>query len=114
MLQRADDDAMYQGHAARRWKSYALDTTPLEDVRESTAPLYVAYGGREPNLHAGDLFVLEALRQQPTRALRYVVVADGDHGFDSSNGRGHFAQVFDDFLAWALNPQRATGVEVLK
>jgi pimeloyl-ACP methyl ester carboxylesterase len=114
MLQHADDDFMYEGHAARRWKSYALDATPLDNVRDSKAPLYVAYGGRERNLHAGDLFVLEALRQQPTRALRYVVVEDGDHGFSSSDGRAHFAEVFDDFLAWALNPQRATSVEVLR
>lgn len=114
MLQGAADDFMYKGYAARRWKSYALDTTPLEGVRESTTPLYVAYGEREPNLRAGDLFVLEALRQQPTRPLRYVVVEDGDHVFGSSNGTGHFAQVFDDFLAWALNPRRATGVEVLR
>jgi pimeloyl-ACP methyl ester carboxylesterase len=114
MLQRADDDVMYEGHAARRWKSYALDTTPLENVRDSTTPLYVAYGGRESNLHAGDLFVLEALRQQPARALRYVVVDDGDHGFDDSKGRGHLAQVFDGFLRWATDPHRSTGVEVLK
>ena len=72
-----------------------MDATPLDNVRDSTAPLYVAYGGREPNLHAGDLFVLEALRQQPTRPLRYVVVEDGDHGFSTSNGRAHFAEVFD-------------------
>lgn len=114
MLQHAADDFMYEGHAARRWKSYALDTTPLEDVRESVVPLYVAHGEREQNLHAADLFVLEALRQQPTRPLRYVVIKDGDHGFDGSDDRGHFAQVFDDFLNWALNPKRATGVEVLR
>jgi pimeloyl-ACP methyl ester carboxylesterase len=114
MLQRADDGFMYEGHAARRWKSYALDTTPMEDVRDSVVPLYVAHGEREPNIHAADLFVLEALRQQPTRPLRYVVVEDGDHGFASSNGRNHFEQVFDDFLAWAINPRRATGVEDLR
>ena len=114
MLQRADDEFMYEGHAARRWKSYALDTTPLEEVRDSVVPLYVAHGEREANVHAADLFVLEALRQQPTRPLRYVVVQDGDHGFASSDGRNHFRQVFDDFLAWAMNPLRVTGVDVLR
>lgn len=95
----APDDQMWEGHAARRWKSYAIDSSPLDDVRDSATPLYVAHGGREPNLRSADVFVLEALRQQPHRPLLYVVVADGDHGFTSRDGRDHFLQVFDDFTA---------------
>lgn len=114
MLQRADDDQMYEGHAARRWKSYTLDTTPLDDIRDSTLPLYIAHGGRERSILGADVFALEALRQQPGRPLRYVVVQDGDHAFASSDGHGHMAQVLDDFLGWALDPQRPTGPAVLK
>jgi pimeloyl-ACP methyl ester carboxylesterase len=114
MLQQADGATMYQGHAARRWKTYALDTTALDDVRNSVTPLYVAQGERDHNTHAADLFVLEALRLQPARPLRYVVVHDGDHGFETSDHRDYFSQVFKDFLSWGLNPQRATGVEILK
>jgi hypothetical protein len=45
----APEDQMWEGHAARRWKSYAIDSSPLEDVSDSSTPLYVAHGGREPN-----------------------------------------------------------------
>jgi hypothetical protein len=114
MLQRAEPDYMYRGHPARRWKSFALATTPLDDVRDSRVPLYVAHGGREANIHAADLFVLEALRQQPERALRYVVLDEADHGFEVPNRSGGLATVFDDFLTWAADPERATGVAVLK
>jgi len=114
MLQGADDDFMYLGHPARRWKSFALATTPLEDVRDSMVPLYVAHRGREPNIHAADLFVLEALRQQPDRALRYVVLHDGDHGFGRPGRPGGMARVLDDFLSWAVGPERATGVAILE
>jgi hypothetical protein len=113
-VRQADDDAMFEDHAARRWKSYALDTTPLEDVRQSVVPLYVAHGEREANIHAADLFVLEALRQQPSRPLRYVVVGNGNHAFVDATGRDHFAQVFDDFASWALGAGHLTGFTVIK
>lgn len=110
----APEDQMWEGHAARRWKSYAIDSSPLDDVRDSPTPIYVAHGGREPNLRSADVFVLEALRQQPRRPLRYVVVADGDHGFTTRDGRDHFLQVFDDFTSWATTPHPPTAVGVLK
>jgi hypothetical protein len=82
-------------------------------LRPSIVPLYVAHGEREANIHAADLFVLEALRQQPARPLRYAVVRNGNHAFVGSEGRDRFAQVFDDFVACALDSQHATGVALL-
>lgn len=114
MLQRSDDNEMYEGHAVRRWKSYTLDSTPLEDIRESTLPLFIAYGGREKNILGADAFSLEALRQQPERPLRYVIVHDGDHGFSTPDGRAHMDRVLDDFITWALDSQRPTGPAILK
>ena len=114
LLQHASDDFMYEGHAERRWKSYTLDTTPLEDVHESVAPLYVAHGGREPDILNSDLFVLEALRQQPTRPLRYVIVEGANHGWEGRDGRSHVSQILDDFLRWAQSSEHTTGVEVLQ
>jgi hypothetical protein len=43
-LQSAEDDSMYQGLPARRWKTFWLDSTPIDDVRDSTVPLFVAQG----------------------------------------------------------------------
>jgi pimeloyl-ACP methyl ester carboxylesterase len=112
-LEAANDDASYEGHPARRWKSYALDSTPLEDVRDSVVPLFVAHGGRERNRLAADLFVLEALRQQPHRSIRYVIVDDGDHGFETTTKGDRLPDVFDDFLGWALNRSRTTELVVM-
>ena len=113
MLQGAADDTLYSGEPARRWKSYALDSTPLEDVRGSVIPLYVAHGGQEGNLLAADLFVLEALRQQPRRPLRYVVVDGGDHAFEVA-GQSKILDLFDDFVSWAGSPNPPTDARLLK
>jgi len=113
ILQQADDDFMYAGLPARRWKTFALESTPLDDVRESAVPLFVAQGTRDGTILASDLFVLEAIRQQPRRPLRYAVVEGGDHGFDTADGRSHVGELFNDFLNWALDPSRATGTTVV-
>jgi pimeloyl-ACP methyl ester carboxylesterase len=70
MLQSAAPAVEWRGLPPRRWKSYALETTPLEDVQHSPVPLYVAHGGREGNILAADLLVLEAIPQQPGPAIR--------------------------------------------
>jgi pimeloyl-ACP methyl ester carboxylesterase len=113
MLQGADDGLMYEGLPARRWKTFWLESTPLDDVRESMVPLFVAHGTRDGTILAPDLFVMEALRQQPTRALRYVVLENGDHAFETAPGQSRIPEIFKDFLDWALNSDRATGTAVL-
>ena len=113
MLQSADDDFLYQGLPARRWKTFWLDGTPIDDVRDSVVPLFVAQGTRDGATLAADLFVLEATRQQPTRRLRYVVVEGGDHAFETPNGE-RLGRLFDDFLQWAADSARQTSVHVLK
>jgi pimeloyl-ACP methyl ester carboxylesterase len=113
MLEQASDDTAYLGEPAKRWKSYALDSTPLEDVRASPVPLSVAHGGLENNLLAADLFVLEALRQQPRRPVRYVVVDRGDHAF-TVDGQSRMLKLFDDFVNWADNPGRSTEALLFK
>lgn len=113
-LQRADDASIYDGLPARRWKSFWIESTPLDDVRNSDVPLFVAHGSRDGSLLPSDLFVMESLRQKPDRPVRYVVVQDGDHAFGTSGARSRVKELFDDFLAWALNPQRATGLRVLQ
>jgi pimeloyl-ACP methyl ester carboxylesterase len=116
MLQAADDGLMDQGLPARRWKTFAIESTPLDDVRASTVPLFVAHGTRDGTILAPDLFVIEAIRQQPSRALRYVVLENGDHGFETGSGPGQrrVTEIFNDFLDWALDPQRITGTAVLR
>lgn len=114
MLQAADDDFMYQGLPARRWKTFWLNSTPIEDVKDSKVPLFVAQGSRDDSTLPADLFALEAIRQQPDRPIRYVVVDKGDHAFATPDGQWRIAPLFADFLSWALDPKRETSVDVLK
>jgi pimeloyl-ACP methyl ester carboxylesterase len=112
-LQSSDDDFEYEGWPARRWKTYAIESTPLEDIRSSDVPLFVAQGTEDGSTIAADLFVLEAVRQRRSRPVRYVVVAKGDHGFDTPTGT-RLPALFDDFVRWSLDPAKKTGVEELQ
>jgi surfactin synthase thioesterase subunit len=114
MLQRADDNFMFEGHPARRWKTFWLESTPLDDVRESTVPLFVAQGTRDGTTLPADLFALEAIRQQPHRPIRYVVVPDGGHAFDTPDGKSHLGKLFEDFVHWALDVNRQTSLGIVK
>ena len=114
MLQNAPDDFMYKGLPARRYKTFWLESTPIEDVRDSDVPLFVAQGTRDGTVMASDLFAMEALRQQPKRSLRYVVIDGGDHAFEMPDGTSRVATLFDDFLNWILDSKRPTGTAILK
>jgi pimeloyl-ACP methyl ester carboxylesterase len=111
MIQTTDEGLM--GFPARRSKSFWLESTPLDDVRESIVPLFVAHGTRDGTILAPDLFVIEAARQQPTRSLRYVVLENGDHAFETAPGASRIPEIFNDFLNWALDTDRITGTAVL-
>jgi hypothetical protein len=113
MLMRADDDFMFRGHPARRWKSFWLDSTPLEDIARAPC-LSLSPRAHETEALASDLFALEAVRQQPSRPLRYVVLQDGDHAFETPDRRLHLPGLFGDFLGWALDPSRSTSLAVMK
>jgi len=114
MLQNASDDFMYKGLPARRYKTFWLESTPIEDVRDSDVPLFVAQGTRDGTVMASDLFAMEAIRQQPKRSLRYVVVEGADHAFGMPDGTSRVAPLFDDFLDWVLDSKRTTGTAVLR
>jgi hypothetical protein len=90
---------IYLGLPARRWKTFWLESTPIEDVRDSKVPLFVVQGTRDDSTLSADLLALEAIRQQPNRPLRYVVLDQGDHAFETPDGNSHLAELLDDFVA---------------
>ncbi len=56
VLQQADDDFMFQGLRARRWRTFWVDSTPLDDVRDSSVPPFVAHGTRDGSSRLPQLF----------------------------------------------------------
>ena len=107
----ANPNELWLGHPLRRWTSYALDSTPLEDVRNVDTPLFVAHGTQDRSSHvlAADLFVLEALRQKPERPLLYLRL----HGYSHAYRRGDDDLrdfVITAFLRWAISHPKASGV----
>ena len=105
---------MWEGLPGRRWRTFWLESTPIEDVRDSHVPLFVGQGSADDSKLPADPFTLEAIRQQPTRPLRYVVLDGGNHAFETPPGRARMAEIFDDFLRWSLDDQRPTGTGVLR
>lgn len=114
MLQQANNDLMYQGLPARRWKTFWLESTPIEDVKDSLTPIFVSQGSRDDTTLSADLFALEAIRQQPKRPLRYVVVDQANHLFETPDGKSRLAELFDDFSHWSLDANRRTSITSLK
>jgi pimeloyl-ACP methyl ester carboxylesterase len=113
-IQRAPDSAMFDGLPARRYKTFWIQSTPMDDVKGSDVPLFVAQGSRDGTLLPADLFVMEAVRQNPARPVRYVVLQEGNHAFEQPDGRSRVVELFNDFLQWALDPAPATSTRVVQ
>lgn len=113
-IQSAPDGAMFDGLPARRWKTFWIQSTPMDDVRGSDVPLFVAQGAHDGTLLPADLFVMEAVRQNSNRPVRYVVLQDGNHAFEQPQGRSRVVELLNDFLQWALNPTRTTSTWVIR
>ncbi|MFO0734904.1 MAG: prolyl oligopeptidase family serine peptidase [Labilithrix sp.] len=95
--------AVYDGHPSERYRTFAFDSSPVDDLRASPAsiPVFVAHGTSDRHLPiaSADLFVVEASRQRE-RAVRYLVVEGGGHGFENEEADRQ-AEVISDFVAWA-------------
>jgi pimeloyl-ACP methyl ester carboxylesterase len=113
-LQRSDDNAIHQGLPVRRFRTFWLESTSIEDVRDSIVPLFIAQGTKDGSTVPADLFTLEAIRQQPNRPIRYVVVENAGHAFDIPDGGSRVTELFDRFVQWATDPQRQTGLDVIQ
>ena len=55
---------------------------------------------------------LQAVRQNATRPVRYVVVQGGDHAFETAPGMSRVSDLFGDFLKWALDSNHTTGTRI--
>ncbi len=100
-------EGQFLGLPEVRWRSFAWESTPLEDLRGSRLPVFVGHGeaDRASALASADLFVAELLRQRGPHPLRYEVYPGHDHVFSPAGGGGpnQTKRVFDRFFAWATS-----------
>ena len=100
----------YRGHPIERIFSYAIDSTPLDDLVAVNVPVFIAQGTDDAHvaLESADLLALELLRRRPLRAVSYLIAEGLDHGFCNSNDDDYSGVVLDRFLSWALGakPER--------
>jgi pimeloyl-ACP methyl ester carboxylesterase len=93
----------YRGADIERQLSYAITSTPVEDLRASRIPIFVAAGTRDDNspIEAADVFVTEMLRA-PDRPVHYLILPGLDHGYRDEAGNEHGVEVLRAFLDWGL------------
>lgn len=107
-------EGRFLGHPEVRWRSFAWDSTPLEDLRQSRLPIFVGHGGedRASALASADIFVAELLRQRGPHPLHYEVYPGHDHVFSPAGGGGpnQTKQVLERFFAWATAQPRGVAI----
>jgi pimeloyl-ACP methyl ester carboxylesterase len=103
----------YKGSSLAWLRSFALGATSLDDLRGLHVPVFIARGTCDRNsaIESTDLLAVELLRADPARQVRYLVLDGLDHAYVAPDGAAHQRDVFDAFVAWALAPDRARGVE---
>lgn len=106
--------AELEGDPLEQVRTYALDSTPLDDLRGLRVPVFVAHGDLDEKVpvEAADAFVAELLRES-RRSVRYLLVPGADHGFFDDQGREHAEAAFRTFLEWAGSREKARAVGVL-
>lgn len=108
--------AEYRGFPAKRYQTFAIDSTPLDDLKDLSIPVFIAHGTADRNspIVSDDLLAAELLRQNKDRKVKYLMLKDLDHGYwlDENNWYGDL--VFNKFLEWAMNINRNREVEFWK
>ena len=96
--------AEYSGASRVRQQTYAIDTTPLDELRRSHLPLFIAGGTRDEKapIESADLVAAELLRD-PKRALHYVILPELDHGYHTKDGADRMPIVLHAFVDWLLD-----------
>lgn len=94
----------FGGYPIERMRSFAIASSPLDDALSSDLPLYVVNGLADSHASplGSDAFVIELLRKQPMRSLRYVTYEALDHDLLDAQGQEHSPEVFSQFINWAL------------
>ncbi|MCA9267127.1 MAG: prolyl oligopeptidase family serine peptidase, partial [Planctomycetales bacterium] len=110
---RPNPPPMIDGDSLTLVLTYGIRSTPLEDLRGLTVPVFVAHGDADKKvpIETADAFVAELLRE-PTRALRYLIYPGCDHGFFDAKGRRRAGDVLRDFIAWAQRRKKGRSIAI--
>ena len=73
----------YRGLPVERWTSFALDSTPLDDLQDCTVPVFVAHGTDDDaaSIEGAEVFVVELMRRNGGRPVFYLVLPELNHRF---------------------------------
>jgi pimeloyl-ACP methyl ester carboxylesterase len=102
----------WNGHSLARWRSFAVEATPLDDLRASRVPVFIAHGTEDGSvpIESADLLAIELLRDR-SRPVFYLYLPGHDHGFRGPDRADNARAVLDRFLVWALEQPGKTGVQ---
>jgi len=106
--------ARYRGYPSERFITYAVDSSPLDDLLRTRVPVFIVQGGRDASvpIESSDLLAVELLRDR-ARLVKYLILPDSDHGFVDADGVDRAREVFAEFVRWSLDPLKTREVRTL-
>jgi pimeloyl-ACP methyl ester carboxylesterase len=98
-----DASGDYKGASITRQLTYAVDSTPLDDLSRVKVPVFVATGTSDDKVPVltTDAFVTELLRNRE-RQVTYAILPKLDHQFATADGTSHFHDVLKLVVDWAI------------
>ncbi|MFZ2959420.1 MAG: hypothetical protein WA705_21240 [Candidatus Ozemobacteraceae bacterium] len=95
----------YRGFPVRRYFSYAIETTPLDEIRRMKIPVFIAHGSDDKNVPiiSDDLFAAELFRANGFRRVKYLILDGLDHNYNDSTGESHSGVVLQSVIDWLDN-----------
>jgi hypothetical protein len=83
--------------------TYALRSSPLDDLRGLKVPVFMAHGDEDEKapVSAADAFAAELFRD-PGQPLTYLMLPGLDHSFTDKAGKDHSGDLLEYYLAWVL------------
>ena len=94
----------YRGAPVSRDITYAIDSSPLDDVKGLRIPIFVASVDRDSHssIAGAEVFVSELLRDKKQK-IHYLMLPGLDHGYFTADGKDESGPVFSYYLNWIVN-----------
>jgi alpha-beta hydrolase superfamily lysophospholipase len=94
----------YLGYDSARWRSFAIDATPLDSLLGSRMPVFIVHGEQDTSVPIAsiDAAVVELVRRQPWRAVHYWPIKGAEHDLRAGEKRPADT-IYPVFVDWALD-----------